>query len=214
MGTKGASSKDDPLHLNAADREIHIETLKAQIQNAAGQDIIIGNIQGGDPTVQEAFLEHVLAFESGEWVRPFDELISAGIDMLPAHRLGDTALTAKLWEVIRALAERRLFLENTDHLSDRELYLWLRDDALQQEFKLLGPEMGDWHLDALGGCSEEDLTLSMRFYASDEERKWWAAQFPGFPMPPRDRPPYDRDRSLPQPDPPPPECNGQETGQE
>jgi hypothetical protein len=59
--------------------------------------------------------------------------------------------------------------------------------------------IGDWHLDILGGCSEEDLVLSMRYYANDTERKLWAAEFPDFRMPARERPPYDRDRLLPQP---------------
>jgi hypothetical protein len=42
----------------------------------------------------------------------------------------------------------------------------------------------------------------MRYYASEEERQHWAAEFPDFPMPPSEKPPYDRDRHLPQPYPP------------
>jgi hypothetical protein len=57
-------------------------------------------------------------------------------------------------------------------------------------------------VDVLGGCSEEDLILSMRYYADKEERRRWASVFPDFPMPPRKKPPYDRDRRLPRPDPP------------
>jgi hypothetical protein len=38
----------------------------------------------------------------------------------------------------------------------------------------------------------------MRYYADEEERARWAADFPDFPMPPREKPPFDRDRHLPQ----------------
>ena len=202
MGKKGNSSKDDPLGLNPLDRVIHIEQLKAQLKKIAGGNVIFGESPGCDPAVREAFLEHVLEFESQVSVRPLDALISDGFDAQPPEKLDDAALTVKLWELIRALADRHLFLERTDHLSDRELYTWLRDDALREEYEGFGVMMGDWHLDVLGGCSEEDLILDMRFYASDEERERWAEEFPDFPMPPRKKPPYDRDRLLPQPEAP------------
>jgi hypothetical protein len=202
MGKKGNSSEDDPLNLNPLDREIQIEQLKAQLKKIAGGNVIFGESPGCDPAMQEAFLEHVLEFESQVSIRPLDALISDGFDVPAPEQLDDAALTAKLWELISALADRHLFLERTDHLSDRELYTWLRDDALREEYEGFGVMMGDWHLDILGGCSEEDLVLSMRFYASDEERERWAAEFPDFPMPTREKPPYDRDRLLPQPEAP------------
>jgi hypothetical protein len=200
MGKKGNTFKDDPLNLNPLDREIQIEKLKAQLTKIAGENVIFGESPGCDPAVLKAFLEHVLEFESQVSVRPLDSLISDGIDMPVPEKLDDAALTVKLWEIISALADRHLFLQRTDHLSDRELYTWLRDDALHEEYEGFGVMMGDWHLDVLGGCSEEDLILSMCFYASDEERERWAAEFPDFPMPPSKKPPHDRDRLLPQPE--------------
>jgi hypothetical protein len=202
MGNKGDSSKDDPLNLHPVDHELHIEQLKAQLKNIAGEDVIFGEIPGGDPAVREAFLEHVLAFESQESVQPFDALINDGLDLPPSEELSDAALTVKLWELIRARADRHFFLSNTDHLGDRELYAWLRNDALREECQAFGGPIGDWHLGVLGSCSEEDLTLWMRFYASDEERRWWAAQYPSFRMPPEEKPPFDRDQLLPKPEAP------------
>ena len=200
MGKRANSSKDDPLNLSSADREIHINQLKQQLRQIAGDEITFGHAPGLDPALEEAFLEHVLALESQVGVRPFDALVRDGFDLPPPGKLGDAALTAKLWELIRALSDRRLFLERTDHLSDRDLYAWLWSHALREEFMGFGVSPGDWHVDVLGGCSEEDLILSMRYYANDDERARWAAEFPDFPMPPRQKPPYDRDRHLPQPD--------------
>jgi hypothetical protein len=201
MGNRAYSSEDDPLNLNPVDREIRIEKLKQQLRELASGDVTFGRVSGCDSAVEEAFLEHVLAFESQTGVRPFDALTRAGLDLPPAERLDDPALTAKLWELIHALAGQRVFLDRTDHLSDRELYAWLRDDALREEYTGFGLASGWWHVDVLGGCSEEDLILAMRYYASDKELARWAAEFPDFPMPPRKKPPYDRDRRLPQPDP-------------
>lgn len=82
-------------------------------------------------------------------------------------------------------------------MSDRELYAWLVTDALREELMSFGLPFGNCHLDVLGGCSEEDLILSMRYYSNDEERARWAKDFPDFPMPAKEKPPYDRDRLLP-----------------
>jgi hypothetical protein len=188
---------DDPLGLNRADQEIRIEKLRREIDEVAGGKMFSGKSAECDPEIEEAFLENVLAMESHGFVRPFDVLIGDGLDLPPPDELDDDALTEKLWELINALAARRLFLYQTNHLSDRELYAWLRNNALREEMMGFGLPFGNTHLDVLGGCSEEDLILQMRFYADDEERARWSADFPDFEMPPREKPPFDRDRHLP-----------------
>ena len=67
-----------------------------------------------------------------------------------------------------------------------------------------GLPFGNCHLDVLGGCSEEDIILQMRYYAGERERTDFGAEFPDFPMPVREKAPFDRDRHLPKPEPPPP----------
>lgn len=195
---------DDPLGLDGADREIRIEKLKKQIEEVAGEEISSGKAADVAPELEEAFLENVLALETHGFVRPFDVLVEAGFIFPPPDELDDTGLSAKLWEVIRALAERRLFLESTDHLSDRALYSWLWRDALREELMGFGLPFGNCHLDVLGSCSEEDIILRMRYYAGEKERADFGAEFPDFPMPVREKPPFDRDRHLPKPEPPAP----------
>lgn len=56
------------------------------------------------------------------------------------------------------------------------------------------------HIDILGGCSDEDILLQMKYYADDEEREEWAKDFPDFEMPAKEELPYDRDRFLPRAD--------------
>lgn len=191
------SPNDDPLGLDSVDREIRIEKLRREIDEVAGGEAFSGKTADYDPKLEEAFLENVLALETHGFVCPFDTLVKDGFGLPPPEKLDDAALTAKLWELIRELAKRRLFLHCTDHLSDRELYTWLRNDAMREELMGFGLPFGNCHLDVLGGCSEEDLILSMRYYSDDEKRARWAKDFPHFPMPPKEKLPYDRDRLLP-----------------
>ncbi len=189
---------DDPLGLEPVDREIRLEKLRYEIQEAAGTKTINGKMANCDPEVEEAFLEHVLALETHGFVSPFDTLVRQGFDLPAPERLDDATLVAKLQDLIHALAAHRLFLHSTDHLSDRELYTWLRSDGLREELMGFDMPIGNCHLDVLGACTETDIILQMRYYADDAERAGFAADFPDFPMPPREKPPYDRDRHLPQ----------------
>lgn len=187
----------DPLGLEGVDREIRIEKLRREIDELAGGEMISGKIADCDPQAEEAFLENVLALETHGFVAPLDTLIKDRFDLPPPEKIEDAALGTKLWELIRELGKRRLFLHGTDHLSDRELYTWLVTDALREELMGFGLPFGNCHLDVLGSGSEEDTLLQMRYYADDEERTHWAKDFPDFPMPPKEKPPYDRDRRLP-----------------
>ncbi len=190
---------DDPLGLQPVDREIRSEKLRREIQEVAGTEMFSGKVADCNPEVEEAFLEQVLALETHGFVCPFDALTRDGFELPPPEKLDDDALTAKLCELIHALAARRLFLHSTNHLSDRELYSWLWSDGLREGLMGFGLPIGNCHLDVPGACTEEDIVLQMRYYADEEERAGFAADFPDFPMPSRKKPPYDRDRHLPQP---------------
>jgi|ERR1051326_8363966 hypothetical protein len=201
MHNESDSPEDDPLGLDGADREIRIEKLRQNINDVSGEEMLSGKMADCPPEVEEAFLENVLALETHGWVSPLDKLASDGFSLPPSDQLDDAALTAKLWELIKALARQRLFLHCTDHLSDRELYTWLLQDGLREEMMGFGLPFGHCHLDVLGSGSEQDTILQMRYYADEEERARWVADFPDFPMPRSEKPPFDRDRHLPQPDP-------------
>jgi hypothetical protein len=197
MPTSPEFPADDPLGLEGVDREIRIEKLRREIDELAGGEMFSGQVAECDPKVQEAFLKNVLALETNGFIAPIDVLIKDGFELPPPEKLDDVALGTKLWELIHELGKRLLFLHSTDHLSDRELYAWLVNDALREELMGFGLPFGNCHLDVLGGCSEEDIVLSMRYYSDDAERAHWLKDFPDFPMPPKAKPPFDRDRLLP-----------------
>jgi hypothetical protein len=151
------------------------------------------------PEVAAQFWLSVAAYEQAPWTTHFQELVDAGVELPAPESLDDRQLAAKLWEVIGALARMRVFISQTDHLSDRELYVLLWDDILREPIKSLPlDESSAWHIDFLSGGGEEDTRLYMKYYADEETRRCWLADFPEDELPPHEEPPYDRDRHLPQ----------------
>ena len=52
-------------------------------------------------------------------------------------------------------------------------------------------------VDMAGSGSEEDRTAWLKYYATEDDRRQWTEEFPEDPVPPAERPPFDRDRHLP-----------------
>ena len=131
----------------------------------------------------------------------FEYLEKEGILLPSPQDLDETQLHSKLWEVINAMALAGHFLASTDHLSDRDLYELLWSDILRQPTSIsLDPSTTTCHIDILGGCSEEDQRIRLKYYADDDERDCWASDFPEDDLPPKEPLPYDRDRHLPVPE--------------
>lgn len=148
---------------------------------------------------EDEYLDSLDAFDNTEPRGLFGALIEAGVALPPPDELDDSRITAKLWEVIHALAGLGAFLHSTNHLSDRELYAELWGDLLREPAVVM-PGRADyaWHIDLLGSGSEEDMYLHHKYYADEEERRRWLEEWPKDVMPEHEDPPFDRDRLLPQ----------------
>lgn len=140
----------------------------------------------------------MLAYESADKTCHFNQLEEAGVALPAPEELDNAALTAKLWEVIRALAKMNVFLSQTDHWSDRELYEHIWHDTLREITMDLPPNSG-WvhHIDFLSSGSDEDNELYLKYYADEAWREKWHRDFPDDVIPPHVDPPYDRDSKLP-----------------
>ena len=147
----------------------------------------------------EVYLQRLDDFELGLTTTNFQQLSEAGIVLPEPAAMDEKALTAKLWEVIDALARIRVFITSTDHLSDRELYADLFHRILREEDADLRDTGGASHVDILGGWSEADTQVFLKYYADEDCRQHWSTEFPDLVMPPHEDPPYDRDRRLPKP---------------
>lgn len=150
------------------------------------------------PEVAAQFRLSVAAYEQAPWTTHFQELSDAGVELPAPETMDVRQLAAKLWEVIDALARMRVFLSQTDHMSDRELYALLWGDTLREPVKdMPRDESSAWHIDFLSGGGEEDTRLYLKYYADEETRRRWLVDFPEDEVPPHEEPPYDRDRQLP-----------------
>jgi len=183
------------------DQDKRIEDLKRRAEELCGSQMEVQALDGCPAEVEESFWQHIVRYEEAPWTTHFHQLESAGVSLPPPDSLNDQELTEKLWEVIHALALLRVFIEQTDHLSDRELYGTLWIDCLREESKDLPPSANSaCHIPILGACSEEDILLDLKYYADEDERRQWQEDFPDYSLPEHEDPPYDRDRLLPRPD--------------
>jgi len=151
--------------------------------------------------IAEQFKNYVEAFEQANCRQPFDVLLDSGISLPPASELSETELTAKLWEVINALSLLAIYLENTDHLSDRELYTLLYEDVLREETVFQSGDMMNinCHIDLVSSGSQADTDLYLKYYADDDDRAFWLKEFPDDVLPSKEPLPFNRDHQLPKP---------------
>jgi hypothetical protein len=190
---------EDPGELDDVDREIRINELKSEAEKLTGGKMHAWEAPDCPPEMAESFWQRVVDYEKAPLTTHFQQLTDAGVDLPAPEAMTDAEVTAKLWEVIERLAAMRVFLSNTDHLSDRDLYARLWGDLLREEVADLPfDEDSAWHIDVLGSGSDEDIDLHMKFYADDDYRSDWLKQFPDYQMPAHEDPPYQRDRRLPQ----------------
>lgn len=154
-----------------------------------------------DPEEELAFLEHIYVMESQPSVTHAHQLIAAGVSLPPPDDLTDTQVHDKLWEIIHKLAELRVFFGNTNHLTDRALYERLWTETLNEfTWDMSNALNGAMHIDMCGSGSEEDTGDWLKYYASDDDRQDWFDTYPDDTLPPRVKPPLDRDDALPKPD--------------
>ena len=182
------------------DREIRIEKMKRELDDLADGSMISGGFGEVSREIEETFLTRICEFEKATWDTNFNRLVQRGVEMIPPAELDETSLYAKLHDVLRVLAEVGCFLENTDHLSDRELYTWLWAEGLREETPDLSQLGGAWHISPIGGCDEHDMAIFLKYYGGEKERRQWQEEFPSDALPPRCPLPYDRDRNLLRPE--------------
>lgn len=183
----------------AEKRKRHIREMREKLERHTGQPASLFGSTGWSES-DERFLEYILAIEEVDAIPLFDALVKGGIDMPEPDSMDDAGLSAKLWQVIRGMALLGHYLDHTDHLSDRELYRHLWTEVLREPTSLLpGNPYFACHIDILGGWSDDDTQLYLKYYADEDDREDWAANWPDGTIPAHEQPPYDRDRLLPGP---------------
>jgi len=139
---------------------------------------------------ENEFLAGMLDWEFSP-VEPIARWYAPELAIPAPNRLSDDRLLQELENVIEKLFEKKMILDFTDHLSDRELYTLIYRDILPLREKNLRHRNGFIHWD----CSCGDDETWFRFYASDDEREEYE-RWTGECLPPKEIPPHYRD--LPQ----------------
>lgn len=197
---------------NEPDQEQRIQTLRRELQKVLGGAPLYDSLppQFDTADFEETLLRQMLEYETNEPIAPLTLLQNAGVTISDPAQLDDIALTVKLDELIHHLASVGIYLERTNHLSDRELYEFLYNDELRNEARLFPENPNYAYIINLAGMSLDNLMLAggsvdvrfyLMYYATKKERKRFARTFPELSIPPRKNTPYDRDRSCPKPPP-------------
>jgi hypothetical protein len=179
--------------------KISSDGIKQEDREANASEMVIWESEECSPEMSAQFRLEVAAYEQAPWTTYWQLLEEADVKLTAPETMDDGQLTTKLWEVIEGLARKRIFLSQTNHLSDRELYTLLWRDVLREAIKDLPlDESSAWHIDLAETGSEENTYLYMKYYADEETRQRWLIDFPEDRIPPHEEPPHDRDRYLPQ----------------
>ncbi len=114
-------------------------------------------------------------------------------ELRPPHpsQLDDASLPKILDDLIERLYEKKIVLDFTDHLSDRELYQLICQDILPSREKKIDLRNGALHWDCSHTGGVNDPVLWLKYYASDEDRDDWAERY-GQPLPKKELPHFPR----------------------
>ena len=162
--------------------------LRDQLEPFFDESIEFVNRRELPTPVENELLASMLAWERAP-VLEISKWFSPELALPQPDTLDDTALHERLWEVIDRLHQKRIVLDFTDHLTDRQLYTLIYRDILPSPEKKIDNSRNYLHWD----CSEAggDETVWLRFYASDDDREAWVDETHGVP-PPKELPPYPR----------------------
>src|SRR5882724_8344774 len=188
----------EPSEESSMNQDERIEQLKAEAWRLSGGQMRSGGIDNLPKDVAEQFLKRVIAFETGLTTTDFDRLTADRVPLPPPDQVTDRDIGVILWRVIFGLANLRVFLSRTNHLSDRELYSALWHTVLREEVTVIPEDVaGAWHIDM---PDDPDSTNYLTYYASEQERECWHKDVPDVALPARKPPLHDRDDDVPRAD--------------
>ena len=178
------------------DQEERIAKLRQELEKLGGSAT---SLESMPADMEEEFLRQVLEYENAEPISLFRLLENSGLEIPQPDELDEDALTNKLRAIVERMATLGAYLLHTNHLTDRELYVYLYHDGLREE-AVLFPENPSYAymIDLTGSGSDADNQTYLKYYADEEHRQQWARDWPDDQLPEHEDPPFDRDRFLPQ----------------
>lgn len=152
------------------------------------------------PRLDDELLARLVVGGSAHATLPLSYLARCGLSVSAPSQVSDEELSQELWKVIWVMGLLRLFLDYTDHMTDRELYTFLYEDALKEPTAFMPGEETPphYHIEPLGGCSLEDNRRMLAYYHDRMDKVLYDELATLFdePVEKLERP-ADRDRLLP-----------------
>lgn len=181
----------------ATDQDERIANLRSEIEKIGGTAISLDTMPAD---MEEEFLRQVLEYETAEPITLMRTLENMGYQMPAPDTLDDSHIDARLGEALSKMATIGVYVKHTDHLTSRELYVYLFTDGLREEAILFPDNPGySYIIDLTGSGSDADNQTWLKHYASEDNRQRWAQDWPDDHIPAHEDPPYSRDAHLPRP---------------
>lgn len=174
------SEEVDQLLLNAR--------LRDELEPYIDESVDLLNVRRLPTQKENEFLASMLAWERAP-VLPISRWFEPELELPRPETLTEKRMHKVLWDTIERLYEKRIVLEFTDHLTDRQLYCLLIRDILPSCEKKIDLPKNYLHWHCLDDSDDPETWL--RYYASGEERHIWAEET-GLPLPPAETPPFPR----------------------
>jgi hypothetical protein len=178
------------FHLTQPDDVEHLlrnAQLRDELEPYCDESIHTLNARQVPTPVENEFLASMLAWERAP-VLPISKWFEPELRLPHPDGLNDAQLHEVLWATIQQLFDKRIVLDFTDHLSDRQLYCLIYRDILPSPEKKIDAPSNYLHWDCADTGGDPDVWL--RYYASEEEREGWAEN--GESLPPSEPPPHPR----------------------
>lgn len=177
-----------PQHSQEVDELLLNARLRDELEPYLDESVHILDCRRLPTQAENEFLAQMLAWERAP-VLAISKWFEPELAPPPPDKLSDAELRPVLWQTIQRLYDKRIVLDFTEHLSDRQLYCLILRDILPSPEKKLDLPRNYLHWHFLDVEAQPEIWLA--YYASDDEREMWASET-GQTLPPRRSPPYPR----------------------
>lgn len=165
---------DSTNHTSSVDELIRNAELRTELEPYFDETLSLVNIQHWSLRRENDYLASMLSWEKApalsirDWFEP---------PLVPPHpsQMSDEVLAGALQQLIQKLYEKRIVLDFTDHLSDRDLYELIVFQILPTSEKKIDNADFYRHWDCSSAALDEEQReeIWLTYYASDEERDGW-----------------------------------------
>jgi hypothetical protein len=155
---------------NEVEQLLHNARLRDELEPFFDESIALVDVTEMSTSEENHFLESMLSWEYAP-VLPISQWFEPELNLPQPETLSNRDLSNMLWDTLQRLAEQNIYLQYTDHLSDRQLFCVLLRDILTATEKKLDITTNPivWRL----VDNESDPDTWLAYYATDEQRYLW-----------------------------------------